>query len=54
MTEETNAGVAVFVADITSMCGFGSDGVAAFVSVCSLVRYCSHQYIFPLSVEDYS
>ena len=29
MAEDTNAGVAVFVADITSTCGLGSDGAAA-------------------------
>ena len=45
MAEETNAGVAVFVADITSMCGLGSDGAAALLSACSLVRCCSHQFV---------
>ena len=29
MAEKTNMGMAVFIADIASMCGFGSDGVAA-------------------------
>ena len=46
MAEKTNVGVAVFVADITSMCGCGSDGAAALLSVCSLVRCCSHQFLF--------
>ena len=41
MAEVTNAGVRVFVAEITSMCGIGSDGAAALLSACSLVRYCS-------------
>ena len=30
MAENTNVGVAVFIADNTSMCGFGSDGAAAY------------------------
>ena len=47
MTEKTNVGMAVFIADITSMCGCGSDGVAALLSACSLVRCCSHQFLFP-------
>ena len=42
--EKTNVGIAVFIADITSMCGFGSDGVAALLSACSFVRCCSHQF----------
>ena len=46
VAEETNVGMAVFVADITSMCGFGSDGVAALLSACSFVRCCSHQFVF--------
>ena len=29
MAERTDARMAVFIADITSMCGFGSDGAAA-------------------------
>ena len=29
------------------MCGFGSDGAAALLSVCSFVCCCSHQFIFP-------
>ena len=37
MAENTDVGMAVFVADNTSMCGFGSDGVAALLSECSLV-----------------
>ena len=28
MAEKTNVGMAVFIADITSMCGFGLDGAA--------------------------
>ena len=47
MAEKTNVGMAVFIADITSMCGFGSDGAAALLSACSLVRCCSHQLVFP-------
>ena len=48
MAEEINAGVAVFVADRgLSMCGLGSDGIAALLSACSLVCCCSHQFIFP-------
>ena len=38
MAEKTNVGMAVFVADNTSMRGFGSDGVAALLSANSLVR----------------
>ena len=47
MAEKPNVGMAVFVADDTSMCGFGSDGVAALLSACSLVRCGSHQFVFP-------
>ena len=47
MVEQTNAGVAVFVADTTSICGFGSDGAAALLSACPLVRCCSHQFGLP-------
>ena len=32
VAEKTNAGVAVFITDITSMCGLGSDGAAAILS----------------------
>ena len=39
--------MAVFIADITSMCGFGSDGAAALLSACSFVCCCSHQFLFP-------
>ena len=46
MAEKTNVGMAVFIAHITSMCGFGSDGAAALFSVCSFVRCCSHQFVF--------
>ena len=44
--EKTNVGIAVVVADIASMCGFGSDGAAALLSACSLVRCCNHQFVF--------
>ena len=47
MAEDTNAGVAVFVAEITSMCVLGSSGIAALLSACSLVRCGSHQFVFP-------
>ena len=47
MAEKTNACMAVFIADITSMCGFGSDGAAALLSVRSFVCCCSHHFIFP-------
>ena len=47
VAEETNAGMTVFIADITSMCGLRSDGIVVLLSACSLVRCCSHQYIFP-------
>ena len=46
MCEKTIVGVAVFVVDKTSMWGFGSDGFAALLSACLLVRCCSHQYVF--------
>ena len=47
MAEKTNVGVAVFVADSTYVCGCGSDGATALLSACSLVRCCSHQFVFP-------
>ena len=47
MAEKTNVGMAVFIADITSMCGFGSDAAAALLSACSFVGCCSHQFLFP-------
>ena len=47
MAEKTNVGVAVFVAGNINVCGFGSDGAAALLSACSLVRCCSHQFVFP-------
>ena len=46
MAEKIKVGMAVFIADITSMCGFGSDGAAALHSACSFVRCCSHQFVF--------
>ena len=45
VAENTNVGMAVLIADITSMCGFGSDGAAALLSACSLGRCCSHQFV---------
>ena len=47
MTEETNAAVAVFVADDTYVCGFGSDGGTALFSACSLVRWVRHRFVIP-------
>ena len=47
VAEQTNAGVAIFVADNTSMCGLGSDGAAVILSACSLVRFCSHRFDLP-------
>ena len=46
MAEKTNVGMAVFIADITPMCGFESDGAAALLSACSFVHCCSHQFVF--------
>ena len=46
MVEKTNVGMAVFIADITYMSGFGSDGAAALLSACSFIRCCSHQFVF--------
>ena len=43
MTEKTNVGMSFFIADITSMCGVGSDGAAALISACSIARCGSHQ-----------
>ena len=47
VAEATNARLEVFVADVTSMSGLGSDGIAAFLFMCSLVCCGSHQYVFP-------
>ena len=47
MAEKTNAGMAVFIADITYMCSFVSDGAATLLSACSFVRCYSHQFVFP-------
>ena len=44
MDEKTNVGME-FIADITSMCGFGLKRAAAFFSACSFVRCCSHQFV---------
>ena len=44
MAEKTNVGMSVFIADITSMCGFGLDGAAALLSVCLFVGCCSYQF----------
>ena len=46
MAEKTNVGIAVVGADITYMCGFGSDGAAVLLSACSCVRCCNHQFVF--------
>ena len=46
MAENTNVGMAVFIADITSMCGFGMDGAAVLLSACSFFRCCNHQFVF--------
>ena len=46
MAENTNVRMAVFIADITSTCGFGSDEAAALLSACSFVRCCNHQCVF--------
>ena len=32
---------------ITHVCGCGLDGATALLSACSLVRCCSHQFVFP-------
>ena len=45
MAEKINMGVAVFVADNTSMCGIGLDGAAALLYACSLVRCGSYQFV---------
>ena len=47
MAEKTNVGVAVFATDNTYVCGCGSDGATALLPACSLVRCCSHQFVFP-------
>ena len=47
MAEKTNVGMTVFVAGNTYVCGFGSDVAAALLSACSLLRCCSHQFVFP-------
>ena len=44
MAEKTNVGVAIFVADTTSLCGLRSDGATALLTACSLVRCCSQQF----------
>ena len=46
MAEKASVGVAIVVADSTPMCGFGSDGAAALLSACSLVRCGSRQFVF--------
>ena len=38
MAEKTNVGMAVFIAHITSMCGFGLGGAAALLSASSSGR----------------
>ena len=47
MAEKPNVGVAVFVADNSYMWCFGSDGSAAVLTACSVVRCGSHQFVFP-------
>ena len=42
MAEKTNVGMAVYIADITSM----YDGADALLSGFSCVRCCSHQFVF--------
>ena len=42
MADKINVGMAVFIAHITSMCGFRLDGAAALLSVCLFVGCCSH------------
>ena len=39
--------MAVYIADITFMFGFGSDGAAALLSACSFVCCCSNQFLIP-------
>ena len=46
MAEKINVGMAFFIADITSMCGFGLDGAAALLSARSFVNCCNHQFVF--------
>ena len=46
MDEDANIEVTVFLAEITSMCGLESDGIAALLSACLLVRCCNRQFIF--------
>ena len=45
--EKTNVEMAVFIADITSMCGFGLDGAVALLSACSLACCCNRWFVFP-------
>ena len=47
MAEKNNMGLAVFVAGNTYVSGCGSDGAAVLLSACSIVRCCSHQFVFP-------
>ena len=56
MAEQTNVGMTIFIADITSMCGFGLDGAAAILSDCSFVRCCSHLYHLDilLKINDFT
>ena len=49
MAEKTNVGVAVFVADNTSMCGFESNGVAALLSACTDCPLPQLSFCLPLS-----
>ena len=45
MAEKLNARMAVFVAENTSVCGFGSDGAVTLLFACSLDRCGSHQFV---------
>ena len=52
MAEETNAGVTVFVAEITSMCSLGCDGIAALLYACSLTSLLLQSSVYlPLSSD---
>ena len=41
MAEKTNVGMTVYIAHITSMCGLGSDGVAARLSAAAAISLSS-------------
>ena len=56
VVDETDAGVTVCVAEITSMCGFGSDGVVVLLSAGRSMRCLSRVYILrtPSTRQDIS